>query len=79
MGAVVSCIQSVFRTIGRAIMGVVNGIGSILMAIINGVIGVIDVIVGFLTCNYCGSRRGRMRRRSGGMGRRRHAGGTAAI
>ncbi|KAK3948561.1 hypothetical protein QBC32DRAFT_54343 [Pseudoneurospora amorphoporcata] len=79
MGAVVSCIQSVFRTIGRAIMGVVHGIGAVLMAIINGVIGVIDVIVGFLTCNYCGSRRGRMRRRTGGMGRTRHAHTTATI
>ncbi|GAB7342078.1 hypothetical protein MBLNU457_g0358t2 [Dothideomycetes sp. NU457] len=33
MGAVVSCIQSVFRAIGQCIMAVVNAIGSIIMAI----------------------------------------------
>ncbi|KAH8880167.1 hypothetical protein GQ53DRAFT_755352 [Thozetella sp. PMI_491] len=64
MGAVVSCIESVFRTIGRIIMAIINGVGSIIMAIVNGVVTLLDIIVGFLTCNTCGSRR------RGGTGRR---------
>ncbi|KAK3363536.1 hypothetical protein B0T25DRAFT_562541 [Lasiosphaeria hispida] len=81
MGAVVSCIQSVFRAIGRAIMTIVNAIGSIIMAIVNGVITVIGAIVGFLTCNTCGGRRHRATHgtRSRGFGRRRHAHTTTTI
>ncbi|KAK4209890.1 hypothetical protein V8F33_000909 [Rhypophila sp. PSN 637] len=83
MGAVVSCIQSVFRTIGRTIMAVVNGIGNILMAIINGVVSFLGIIVGFLTCQKCGGRRrhtsGSTGTRRSGFGRRRHHGTTAAI
>lgn len=45
MGAVVSCIQSVFRAIGQCIMAVVNAIGSILMAIVNGIVAVFDIII----------------------------------
>ncbi|KAH1271970.1 hypothetical protein KXW98_000069 [Aspergillus fumigatus] len=37
MGAVVSCIQGVFRSIGACLMGIVNTIGAVLKAIINGV------------------------------------------
>ncbi|KAK0615798.1 hypothetical protein B0T17DRAFT_459893, partial [Bombardia bombarda] len=70
MGAVVSCIQSVFRTIGRTIMAIINGIGGILMAIINGVVSFLGIIVGFLTCNTCGGRR--RHGTSRGMGRRHH-------
>ncbi|KAE9980060.1 hypothetical protein EG328_009070 [Venturia inaequalis] len=59
MGAVVSCIKSVFQAIGRCIMAVVNGIGAICMAIINGIVTVFDVIIGCLTCNRAGGRRRR--------------------
>ncbi|KAK4162053.1 hypothetical protein QBC43DRAFT_291403 [Cladorrhinum sp. PSN259] len=80
MGAVVSCIQSALRTIGRTIMAVFNGIGSIIMAIVNGIINFLNIIVGFLTCNTCGGRRRHTTgtTRSRGFGRRRHR-TTAAI
>ncbi|KAK3991140.1 hypothetical protein QBC44DRAFT_53788 [Cladorrhinum sp. PSN332] len=82
MGAVVSCIQSALRTIGRTIMAVINGIGNIIMAIVNGIINFLGIIVGFLTCNTCGGRRrrgtGGTSTRSRGFGRRRHR-TTAAI
>ncbi|KAK0733646.1 hypothetical protein B0T26DRAFT_745670 [Lasiosphaeria miniovina] len=68
MGAVVSCIGSLFRTVGRVIMAIINGIGSIIMAIVNGVVTFLDIIVGFLTCQGCGGRRGGRRR----MGRTHH-------
>ncbi|KAK1758557.1 hypothetical protein QBC47DRAFT_399454 [Echria macrotheca] len=74
MGAVVSCIESVFRAIGRTLMAIINAIGSIIMAIVNGVITVLDAIIGFLTCNTCGGHR-RHRTSTGtrrGFGRRRH-------
>ncbi|GAB1312134.1 hypothetical protein MFIFM68171_02344 [Madurella fahalii] len=83
MGAVVSCIQSCLRTIGRTIMAVINGIGGIIMAIVNGIVRFLDIIVGFLTCNTCGGRHRRHttgttgRRR--GFGRRRHMGTTSTI
>ncbi|KAK8193655.1 hypothetical protein IWZ00DRAFT_543565 [Phyllosticta capitalensis] len=61
MGAVVSCIKSVFQAIGAALMAVVNGIAGILKAILNGIVAVFDIIVGCLTCNRAGGRRRRMR------------------
>ncbi|KAI0003912.1 hypothetical protein F4779DRAFT_621661 [Xylariaceae sp. FL0662B] len=75
MGAVVSCVESVFRTIGSVIMAIVTGIGSILQAIIGGIVAFFDIIVSFLTCGYCrrhrtttgtttGTRRGFGSRRS---------------
>ncbi|CAJ2503819.1 Uu.00g112130.m01.CDS01 [Anthostomella pinea] len=57
MGAVVSCIQSMFRTIGSVLMAIVNGIGSILTAIINGIVAFFDILITFLTCGYCGKKR----------------------
>ncbi|KAL4898647.1 hypothetical protein BDV59DRAFT_197536 [Aspergillus ambiguus] len=62
MGAVISCIGDVFRSIGACLMGIVNAIGSVCKAIIDGVVTVIDVIISCLTCGYCGRRRGTMRR-----------------
>ncbi|KAH6630221.1 hypothetical protein B0J18DRAFT_488045 [Chaetomium sp. MPI-SDFR-AT-0129] len=81
MGAVVSCIQSCIRTIGRTIMAIINGIGGIIMAIVSGIVTFLDTIVGCLTCNTCGGhRRHRGTSRSGrGFGRRRHVGRTSAI
>ncbi|KAE8349114.1 hypothetical protein BDV28DRAFT_68842 [Aspergillus coremiiformis] len=64
MGAVVSCIQSVFHAIGACLMGIVNTIGSLCKAIIDGVVTILDVIISCLTCGYCGRRRrGTMRTR----------------
>ena len=57
MGAVMSCIQSVFRTIGSVLMAIVHGIGSIIMAIVNGVIALFDIIISTLTCHRMGGRR----------------------
>ncbi|KAK4236329.1 hypothetical protein C8A03DRAFT_35773 [Achaetomium macrosporum] len=82
MGAVVSCIESCLRTIGRTIMAVINGIGSIIMAIVNGIINFLDIIVGCLTCNTCGGRRHRTAGTTNGrrgFGRRRHVGTTSTI
>ncbi|KAE8388258.1 hypothetical protein BDV23DRAFT_159653 [Aspergillus alliaceus] len=62
MGAVVSCIQSVFHAIGACLMGIVNTIGSVCKAIIDGVVTLFDVIISCLTCGYCGRRRGGTRR-----------------
>ncbi|KAI0119072.1 hypothetical protein F4814DRAFT_225038 [Daldinia grandis] len=83
MGAVVSCVQSIFRTIGNVIMAIVSGIGNILVSIINGIVSFFGIIVGFLTCGYCGGHRRRTGggmstgtstgTRRGGWGRRRHA------
>ncbi|KAF9891346.1 hypothetical protein FE257_004201 [Aspergillus nanangensis] len=64
MGAVVSCIADCFRAIGACLRGIVNTIGSICMAIINGVVSLVDVIITFFTCGYCGRRR-RATRRTG--------------
>ncbi|KAK0650189.1 hypothetical protein DIS24_g7097 [Lasiodiplodia hormozganensis] len=61
MGAVVSCIKSVFQAIGAALMAVVNGIAGVIKAIINGIVAVFDIIIGCLTCNRMGGRRRRMR------------------
>ncbi|KAF2465933.1 uncharacterized protein BDR25DRAFT_269575 [Lindgomyces ingoldianus] len=57
MGAVVSCIKSVLRTIGNCLMAIVNGIGAILTAIINGIVTLFDIIISCLTCGRGGSRR----------------------
>jgi hypothetical protein len=51
-------IQNLFRTIGNCIMAVVSGIGNILHAIITGVVSFLGIVVSFLTCGYCGRRRG---------------------
>ncbi|KAI5776156.1 hypothetical protein EDC01DRAFT_683825 [Geopyxis carbonaria] len=61
MGAVVSCIKSVFRAIGNACMAVINGIAGILKAIINGVASVLNIIISCITCGRSGHRRGGMR------------------
>ncbi|CCF40110.1 hypothetical protein CH063_10768 [Colletotrichum higginsianum] len=58
MGAVVSCIQSVFRTIGNCLTSVISGIGGILHAIIGGIVSFCNIIISFLTCGYCGRRGG---------------------
>ncbi|KAI4604211.1 hypothetical protein LQW54_004434 [Pestalotiopsis sp. IQ-011] len=58
MGAVVSCIQSLFRTIGNVLMAIVNGIASILTAIIHGIASFFNILISFLTCGYCGRKRG---------------------
>ncbi|KAI1779374.1 hypothetical protein F4818DRAFT_404327 [Hypoxylon cercidicola] len=86
MGAVVSCIQSIFRTIGSVIMAIVAGVGNILHAIISGIVAFFGIIVGFLTCGYCGGRRrGATTGTTGttgsrrGFGRRHHATTTSRI
>ncbi|KAK6068493.1 hypothetical protein SCUP234_07631 [Seiridium cupressi] len=58
MGAVVSCVQSLFRTIGNVLMAIVNGIASILTAIIHGIASFFTILISFLTCGYCGRKRG---------------------
>ncbi|KAI2469719.1 hypothetical protein F4781DRAFT_207867 [Annulohypoxylon bovei var. microspora] len=78
MGAVVSCVEGVFRTIGNVIMAIISGVGSILQAIISGIVTFCGIIVSFLTCGYCSG--GRRHRTSGtgtttgrrSWGRRRH-------
>ncbi|RYP20691.1 hypothetical protein DL765_002641 [Monosporascus sp. GIB2] len=72
MGAVFSCIADAFRAVGRAIMAVISGIGGIITAIVNGVVSFCGVIISFLTCGYCGRRRG------GGMRTRRHGATTTS-
>ncbi|KAH6973623.1 hypothetical protein BGZ61DRAFT_591029 [Ilyonectria robusta] len=57
MGGVVSCIKAALRTIGDAIMAVISGIGGILQAIISAIVRFCGIIVRFLTCGYCGSKR----------------------
>ncbi|KAI5921887.1 hypothetical protein F4810DRAFT_315057 [Camillea tinctor] len=80
MGAVVSCIQSLFRTIGSVLMAIINGIGNILHAIISGVVTFIDILISFLTCGYCGGRhRSTTGTRRRGFGRRRHHATTSTI
>ncbi|ROT34766.1 hypothetical protein SODALDRAFT_245508, partial [Sodiomyces alkalinus F11] len=58
MGAVVSCIQAVFRTIGNVLMAIVTGIGNILQAIIGGIVSFFNIIISCLTCGRAGRRRG---------------------
>ncbi|KAK3191228.1 hypothetical protein K4F52_002818 [Lecanicillium sp. MT-2017a] len=59
MGAVLSCIQAVFRTIGSVIMTIVNAVGTVLKAIIDGVVAFFGIIVNCLTCGKMGGRRRR--------------------
>ena len=59
MGAVVSCIKSLFATIGRCITSVINGIAGILKAIINGIANFFSIIVNCLTCRRGGGGRKR--------------------
>ena len=56
MGAVVSCIKSVFRTIGNCIMAIVNAIAAGLKAIINAIVSLFGIIISCLTCGRGGSR-----------------------
>ncbi|KAI1764899.1 hypothetical protein GGR53DRAFT_292366 [Hypoxylon sp. FL1150] len=82
MGAVVSCVESIFRTIGNVIMAIVTGIGNILHAIISGIVSFFGIVIGFLTCGYCGGRRhGTTGTTTGrrGFGRRSHATTTSRI
>jgi len=72
MGAVVSCIRSVFQTIGSILMAIVNGIGRIITAIVNGIVSLFDIVIGCLTCHRMGGRR---RRRFG----TRHAHARRAV
>ncbi|PSN69082.1 hypothetical protein BS50DRAFT_572261 [Corynespora cassiicola Philippines] len=57
MGAVVSCIQSIFRTIGNAIMAVISAIGAACTAIINAIVSLFGIIISCLTCGRGGGRR----------------------
>ncbi|KAI1611390.1 hypothetical protein EDD36DRAFT_287348 [Exophiala viscosa] len=57
MGAVVSCFESICRTIGSVLMAIVNGIGAILTAIVNGIVALFDIIISCLTCGRGGGRR----------------------
>ncbi|KAH8662060.1 hypothetical protein BX600DRAFT_465483 [Xylariales sp. PMI_506] len=75
MGAVVSCIEGLFRTIGSCLMAIVNGVASILTAIIHGIASFLDILISFLTCGYCGGRR----RGRGGTTGRRHRTTTSRI
>ncbi|KAI1504885.1 hypothetical protein F5X99DRAFT_370202 [Biscogniauxia marginata] len=81
MGAVLSCIQSIFRTIGSVLMAIVNGVGNILHAIISGIVSFFDILISFLSCGYCGRRRHSTGgTRSRGFGKRHHhATTTSAI
>ncbi|OJD17127.1 hypothetical protein AJ78_02772 [Emergomyces pasteurianus Ep9510] len=71
MGAVVSCIQGVLRSLGACLMAIVNTIGAVITSIVSGVVSIFNAIISCLTCG------GFSRRRRGGMtthttGRRRH-------
>jgi len=68
MGVVISCIESIFQTIGACLMAIVNGIGAVLQAIIAAIVGLFDIIISCLTCGRGGGRRHR------GMG-----GGTSTV
>jgi hypothetical protein len=57
MGAVVSCISNLLRTIGNGIMAVISGIGGILTSIINAIVSFLGILVSFFTCGYCGGKR----------------------
>ncbi|EHK43042.1 uncharacterized protein TrAtP1_001792 [Trichoderma atroviride] len=61
MGAVVSCFEAIFRTIGSVIMAIISGIGNMLTAIINGIVAFFGIIIGCLTCGRSGGRRHRHR------------------
>ncbi|KAF1851747.1 uncharacterized protein K460DRAFT_413270 [Cucurbitaria berberidis CBS 394.84] len=57
MGAVVSCIQGIFRTIGNCIMAIINAIAAGLKAIINAIVSLFGIIISCLTCGRGGGRR----------------------
>ncbi|KAF2708294.1 hypothetical protein K504DRAFT_434635 [Pleomassaria siparia CBS 279.74] len=57
MGAVVSCIQSIFRTIGNCLMAIVNAIGAACTAVINAIVSLFGIIISCLTCGRGGGRR----------------------
>ncbi|KAF2666127.1 hypothetical protein BT63DRAFT_427913 [Microthyrium microscopicum] len=71
MGAVVSCIESIFRAIGNVILAIVHAIGAIIFAIVDGIMALFDIIIGCLTCRKGSSNHGwgarRSRRRGGGI------------
>ncbi|KIV98191.1 hypothetical protein PV10_01868 [Exophiala mesophila] len=58
MGAVVSCIQSLCRTVGNVLMSIVSGIGAIITAIVNGIVSFFNIIISCLTCGRTGRSRG---------------------
>jgi phage-related protein len=60
MGAVVSCIKGILRTIGNCLSAIVNGIAGILQAIIRGIANVFNILISCLTCGHYGSTRSRM-------------------
>ncbi|KAF2263467.1 hypothetical protein CC78DRAFT_534057 [Lojkania enalia] len=64
MGAVVSCVQSILRTIGNCIMAIVHAIGAACTAVINAIVALFDIIISCLTCGRGGSRRRGMRART---------------
>ncbi|KAM6481354.1 hypothetical protein HDV62DRAFT_363735 [Trichoderma sp. SZMC 28011] len=57
MGAVVSCFEAIFRTIGSVIMAIISGIGNMLTAIINGIVAFFGIIISCLTCGHSGGNR----------------------
>ncbi|CBX92987.1 hypothetical protein LEMA_P038880.1 [Plenodomus lingam JN3] len=57
MGAVVSCIKSIFRTIGNCIMAIVNAIAAGLKAVINAIVSLFGIIISCLTCGRGGGGR----------------------
>ncbi|UKZ47478.1 hypothetical protein TrVGV298_001696 [Trichoderma virens] len=57
MGAVVSCFEAIFRTIGSVIMAIVSGIGNMLTAVINGIVSLCGIIVSCVTCGHAGGHR----------------------
>ncbi|CAM1502026.1 Fc.00g040100.m01.CDS01 [Cosmosporella sp. VM-42] len=57
MGAVVSCIQGLFRAIGNGIMAVISGVGNILHGLISAIVSFFGILVTFFTCGYCGGKR----------------------
>ncbi|KAK4080476.1 hypothetical protein Trihar35433_1581 [Trichoderma harzianum] len=45
MGAVVSCFEAIFRTIGSVIMAIISGIGNMLTAVIQGIVAFFGIII----------------------------------
>ncbi|KAF2116728.1 hypothetical protein BDV96DRAFT_645141 [Lophiotrema nucula] len=64
MGAVVSCIQSILRTIGNCLMAIVHAIGAACTAVINAIVALFDIIISCVTCGRGGGRRRGMKTRS---------------
>jgi len=61
MGAVVSCFEAIFRTIGNVLMTIVNAIGAVITAIVNGIVALFDIVISCLTCGKAGRRRNRLK------------------